>query len=102
MLSIRYHGGIPNKPRFVGFHIGYKVEVRSRRWSVGTKGVCLRRLRRSRTTCLSFKKLVESRISFRRVEKVLKFKIFFDFKMGCSCYQLFDLGYGIDNEIFDT
>ena len=51
---------------------------------VGTRGVCLRRLRRSITTCLSFRKVIESRISFGIIEEILKLRIFFGFRMRYS------------------
>ena len=98
MLRIRYSKCIHIKPRSIGFHFGYKVEFRSGRWSIGTRGVCFKRLRRSRTTCLSFIKVVESRIPFRKVEKVMKLRIFFDFRMSYSSYRFPDLRDGINNE----
>ena len=91
MLRTKYYNGINNKKRFVGFHIGYKVEVRSRRWRVGTRRIFLNKIRRSRTTCLSFKEVIEIRISFKKVEKVLKLRIFFGFRMSYSFYWLSDL-----------
>jgi hypothetical protein len=102
MLSTRYHNGICGKPMYVGCHIGYKVEVQYGRWSIGTRGVCFKTLGRSRTTCLSFRKVVKSRISFKKVEKVLKLRIFFGFIMSYSGYCFSDLKDGIDNELINT
>ena len=91
-----------NNPSSIGCHICSEIKVWCGRWDSSSRGICLRKLGKYRTTCLSFRKVIKCGIFFWKIQTIMELRIFLSLWVGYSGYQLSNLWDLINNEITNT